>query len=178
MEHLTRADFERFWRQVNVGLAEHCWEFKGFLNKEGYGKFATRANGKSKNVSAHRVAYRSIRGPLTKGLVIRHLCHNPACCNPAHLEEGTHQENMRDMWTAGRGHRNLGETATKAILTADDVKEIVRLHRSGVRRGAIVRRYGVHTSTIKRILEGSNWQHITQPMGIVPRRRGKYPLHP
>ena len=78
MEHLTRADFERFWRQVNVGLAEHCWEFKGFLNKEGYGKFATRANGKSKNVSAHRVAYRSIRGPLTKGLVIRHLCHNPA----------------------------------------------------------------------------------------------------
>ena len=44
---------------------------------------------------AHRVAYEKRYGPIPRGLVIDHLCRNPACCNPDHLEAVTNQENLR-----------------------------------------------------------------------------------
>lgn len=47
---------------------------------------------------AHRVAYQVMVGPVPEGLELDHLCHNPSCINPAHLEPVTHQENMM------RGH--------------------------------------------------------------------------
>jgi hypothetical protein len=34
-------------------------------------------------------------GPVPEGLELDHLCENPPCCNPAHLEPVTHAENNR-----------------------------------------------------------------------------------
>jgi len=34
--------------------------------------------------------------PIEKGKVVRHLCNNRRCCNPDHLDIGTHQDNMDD----------------------------------------------------------------------------------
>jgi hypothetical protein len=44
---------------------------------------------------AHRIAYEAFRGPIAAGLEIDHLCRNPRCCNPVHLEPVTHRENVR-----------------------------------------------------------------------------------
>jgi hypothetical protein len=44
---------------------------------------------------AHRVAYEDIIGPIAPGLVVDHLCRNPACVNPFHLEPVTRQVNAR-----------------------------------------------------------------------------------
>lgn len=175
MEHLSSADVARFWANVNIGLQEHCWNYKGHLNHDGYGKFSIFIDGKQKFLFAHRLAFRCINGPIPPGHVIRHMCHNPACCNPSHLAEGTHLENMRDMWTAGRGNPLRGERAAKAVLTEADVVEIVRLRRTGeLGQKATALRFGVHESTIKRIMDGSNWQHVTEALGIVPTRKRVY----
>ena len=34
---------------------------------------------------AHRIAYRIHKGALSDNQLVRHTCHQPRCCNPAHL---------------------------------------------------------------------------------------------
>ena len=36
-------------------------------------------------------------GEIPKGMVIRHKCDNPNCCNIEHLEIGTQKDNIEDM---------------------------------------------------------------------------------
>lgn len=55
-----------------------------------YGTFT--ANGKARG--AHVQAYIWLRGPVPKKRVLDHLCRNPPCCNPDHLEPVTYRENL------------------------------------------------------------------------------------
>lgn len=43
---------------------------------------------------AHRVAYNLLFGPDPDGLEPDHLCRNPGCVNPSHLEWVDHKENV------------------------------------------------------------------------------------
>lgn len=57
---------------------------------------------------AHRTAYRLFVGPIPAGMEIDHLCFNPPCVNPAHLEPVTPAENKRRAFEhrthCGNGH--------------------------------------------------------------------------
>ena len=75
-----------------------CWLWMGSSNKQGYGVLSV--NGKTK--LAHRVSWRLQNGAFTPGLMLCHTCHTPRCVNPAHLYEGTHEDNMLDMREANR----------------------------------------------------------------------------
>jgi hypothetical protein len=55
-----------------------------------YGGF----NFRGKRYLAHRYAYEQLIGPIPEGLSLDHLCRNPRCVNPAHLEPVTHRENV------------------------------------------------------------------------------------
>lgn len=68
-----------------------CWLWSGFKDENGYGRvwFGT------KGIRTHRLSYELNIGPIPEGLVIDHLCRNRACCNPAHLEPVTNEENVR-----------------------------------------------------------------------------------
>lgn len=61
-----------------------------------------KVEGQEFRVQAHRLAYWLANGPIPEGKLVRHLCHNPSCCNPAHLVVGTNQDNSDDMVKAGR----------------------------------------------------------------------------
>lgn len=65
-----------------------CWEWQGYRIR-GYGTFHY---GGPK--MAHRVAYELLVGPIPEGLQLDHLCRNPPCVNPAHLEPVTPRENV------------------------------------------------------------------------------------
>ena len=73
------------------GVASVCWQWTGAKNDHGYGQL--RLNGRVQY--AHRVFYEDFVGPIPDGLELDHLCRNPDCVNPAHLEPVTHRENMR-----------------------------------------------------------------------------------
>jgi hypothetical protein len=174
MAEYSITEVTKFWSTVNIGLAEQCWEYKLFKNSDGYGVVTFYRNGKPIHRRAHQVSAYLFYGERPSNAVVRHLCNNPACCNPVHLAYGSHQQNMHDMWVAGRGHRCLGETAGKARLTSSDVHEIMRLRRQGLTTRKIAEQFGVHHSTIKRIVGGANWCHITAAYGIRRRKPAKF----
>jgi hypothetical protein len=72
---------------------------------------------------AHRWIYEECFGFMPEGIVVRHLCNNPSCINPEHLNRGTIKDNTHDMIRSGR-------MATK--LSWKDVKEIRQSKGRGV----------------------------------------------
>lgn len=80
-----------------------CWIFHGNdSNHSGHQRWFV--DGKRHLV--HRWMYERMVGPIPDGLVLDHLCRNPPCCNPAHLEPVTERENtLRGMNPHARNAR-------------------------------------------------------------------------
>lgn len=74
-----------------IASASGCWLWQGHLDRHGYGTICIDG----RTSGAHRVAYAAWRGPIPVGLEIDHLCREPRCVNPEHLEPVTRLENMR-----------------------------------------------------------------------------------
>ncbi len=81
---------DRWWLRVRV-REDGCWEWIGARWRLGYGKF----NVGERRVAAHRFGYEMLVGPIPEGLDLDHLCRNPWCVNPDHLEPVTRTENTR-----------------------------------------------------------------------------------
>jgi hypothetical protein len=79
---------ERLWsRVVKTGS---CWLWQGCVGSHGHGQLMY----KTVRYQAHRVAYEEARGTIPEGLVLDHLCRQPRCVRPDHLEPVTNAENV------------------------------------------------------------------------------------
>jgi hypothetical protein len=88
---LTVADLpERLRERVTVTDSD-CWEWQGWRNNANYGYLSVDG----RDQCAHRVSYEALVGGIAEGLELDHLCVNPPCINPVHLEPVTHAENQR-----------------------------------------------------------------------------------
>lgn len=76
-----------------------CWIWNRKIRPDGYG---IKSTGKYTAVRAHRWVYEQEVGLIPEGLELDHLCNNPPCVNPAHLEPVTHRENMLRQWRRRR----------------------------------------------------------------------------
>lgn len=85
-----RPAIDRFWTFVQRSSPESCWEWTGGVDKRGYGQFWSGSAG----VRAYRWLYERERGPIPTGMHLDHLCRNPSCVNPDHLEVVTPRENI------------------------------------------------------------------------------------
>lgn len=84
----TKTPIERFLCFIKV-CQSGCWEWQGTKSNE-YGYFW---NGQ-RNIGAHRFAYEYYVDVVPTGLELDHLCRNPRCVNPDHLEAVTHSKNI------------------------------------------------------------------------------------
>jgi hypothetical protein len=101
---------ERFWEKVNKASGQfwdgtECWQWIGATKPRGYGNFCPH---RTRTMQAHRFAYELLVGPIPAGLELDHLCDNPGCVNPAHLEPKT---------TRANGLRSAGASAVNARKT-------------------------------------------------------------
>ena len=92
----TRAVLDRYVERENG-----CWDYTGGRDRTGYGKVSLRSDdGRRTSCNAHRAFYVALVGPIPSGMQLDHLCRNPSCVNPAHLEPVTNGENARRGWAA------------------------------------------------------------------------------
>lgn len=109
---------ERFWE--NVQKTESCWIWTGLKQSgKGYGKIWIS---KRKCEGAHRLSLIIHGKELPPHCVVMHLCDNPSCVNPDHLQIGSHRDNQIDKVIKGRqakgekqGHSSLAEIEVKAM---------------------------------------------------------------
>jgi hypothetical protein len=75
--------------------ANGCWEWMGAtVGKRGTRRSYGQISVNRRTVLAHRYSYERFVGPIPAGLQLDHLCRNPACVNPAHLEAVTQRTNI------------------------------------------------------------------------------------
>lgn len=67
-----------------------CWKWVGAVQTSGYGYFWNGV----KYQTTHRFMYQYYYGDLDDAFTIDHLCRNPTCCNPLHLEQVSQKVNF------------------------------------------------------------------------------------
>jgi hypothetical protein len=96
---MTPNELIRFETKIERVPFTACWFWSGSTmggDSVGgrYGQFRS-AKPPHRSALAHRISYEHWNGPIPDGLQIHHICHQPLCVNPLHLEAVTQDENLR-----------------------------------------------------------------------------------
>lgn len=145
---------DSFWSSINRPSPHSCWLWQGTVAGGGYGQIRWRGI----KVYVHRLAYELTYGSIPDGLLVRHKCDTPLCCNPSHLEPGTYLENAHDRDSRGRGRDQKGEGNKHAKLSARSVASIRNLYAGGSHtHHELAQMFGVSAGQIGRIVRGEQW---------------------
>nr|DAZ78894.1 MAG TPA: endonuclease [Caudoviricetes sp.] len=133
-----------------------CWEVISHKpDNNGYGQY--------KKKRTHVLMYEKYIGKIPKGMVIRHKCDNPICCNPFHLEIGTQKDNNRDKFDRNRSSSNITkELAIKIAKEYGTAKEISD-------------KFNISKNIVYHIKNGDTWSEYTKDV-LIPVS-GKYKLN-
>ncbi len=135
-----------------------CWEWTGLRSKRGYGRM--RVAGASTD-AAHRYALLTRLGSLDNAETARHRCDNPPCCNPDHLEPGSHLENVCDR--NSRGRTAVGTQTRSGKLTDEDVVLIrLRAECSGESCREIAEDFPINEEAVRRVVVGNTYRHVSE----------------
>lgn len=125
-DDIPQAVKERF--AARTEWRDGCLEWTGKITSTGYG--ALRLNGKQ--WGAHRLSWEMAAGPIPPGLQIDHLCFNPRCVLPEHLEPVTPAVNSQ---RATYHHRGGSDSEYRCGHPRTEENSVKRRHklRSGKR---------------------------------------------
>lgn len=150
---------KRFWEKVAIAHPDVCWPWLASTCRQNYGQVVLPRDGSDQfKAIATRVSYFLHYGIDPGELLVRHKCDNTICCNPHHLELGTHEENMQDKIDRDRNPRGDGHAHAK--LTYVDVRKIRTLltaeEKSLAQIGVL---FGVNKSAIYKIKHKITWKN-------------------
>lgn len=144
----------KVWQRTVPNPITGCWEWTG-KTRAGYGRILRDG----KEVSVYRWALEVELGrPLADGLDVRHLCHVRSCLNPAHLREGTRQQNVNDSREDGR--LPLGSACHNSRFTERQVLFIRWALDIGVPGKELAQALGCSPMAVSRIRTGHTWAHV------------------
>lgn len=120
-----------------------CWEWQRSKNPKGYGNLTIDGE----RWPAHRWYYTQHVGPIPEGMQLDHLCRNPSCVNPDHLEPVTHAQNL---------HRGNSSKMTWELV--DEIRSSVET------TAALARRLRFHYNTVDAVRHHRSWQESERPV--------------
>lgn len=136
---------EKALARLPRGSPDECWPWPFGKTGLGYGQ----ATVDGEILYVHRLMFELDHGHPPAG-VVRHSCDNPPCANPAHLLDGTMQQNTHDML------RNMRMPNCKLDWTkAADIR--VKYASGGISQRGLAAEYGVSQRLILRVLQGKSW---------------------
>ena len=147
-----------------LGDGSLCWIWLRARSKRGYGILELDR----RRLLAHRYAWELDNNEsIQPDLCVMHWCDHPVCVNPDHLYLGTKRDVMskRD----ARGHHGYrthperwssGARTGKTNLTDEDIREIRRLHCTGMRQSELVKKFNASRNCISKICNRISWKHV------------------
>lgn len=146
---------DRFWKKVKKKNPDQCWNWTSYISASGQGQFWI---GK-KVIPAHRYSFLLARGKIPTGKLVYRTCGNKRCVNPGHMATGKHKDLVGLMVEKGR--ISSGARHPRSVFQAKDVRKIRKLYSDkGWKIGDIARDFGVHSSTISKIISRKTWKDI------------------
>ena len=127
---------DSLWEERDLGYKTICHFWLGKKDALGYGRLGSRQ-------LAYRVSWERANGPVPDGLELDHLCRNPSCVRPDHLEPVTHGENLR---------RGKGAKINYAIAN-----EMRVLYAGGMTQIEIASRFNVEKRTVWEVVNNRRW---------------------
>ncbi len=160
-------------RKVGSKFSKGCRFWVGAFTGRGAIRYGILNWGK-KRMLAHRLQYSRRNGSIKKGLVVRHLCHQPRCVEPTHLAVGTHRDNTADSVKDGRlasGDRSgsrlhpesrpRGDKHPFSCATDSRWKRCFSLYLQGrMNSREIAARLGCAQATVNVCLRGETRRHL------------------
>ena len=123
-------------------------ELSGSKSKSGHLYIRFGREGKTELI--HRLVFRTFKGELEQGKVIRHLNDEPSDNRVENLEQGSQKENMSDA---------LKNKRLKTKLTEKDVSEIRKLVKKFTHQ-EVAEMSGVSRQNISEIAKNKVWGHV------------------
>lgn len=148
--HQTDDDVRKQLYYESVENHQGCWIWTKAIHHSGYGI----KQWKGKQWRVHQLSYHLFIGQIEKGLVVRHLCGNRACCNPLHLSSGTHSQNSIDAVVHG---------SYDSYLSEQEVYEIRTKYRTELYQiKDLAEEYDVQDDGILKAIRGDNYSCFTK----------------
>lgn len=153
MSYLSDKDRKRLWDKIDIKGEDECWNWTAAKSIKGYGMFYSCGM----NLRSHRVVILDSIGMKDRNNVIRHMCDNPSCCNPAHLLEGTVADNNHDIMRHGNYSYCRGKLNEKFVSI---IKRTLTKDKSKPMRLELARIFNVSPNTIWNIGANKIWIHV------------------
>jgi len=154
----------RITNKVVIDEVTGCHLWQGCSTNGGYGmlRVGSITDGSRTMKGVHVIVYEHYNGKVPKGMVVKHSCDTPSCCNPDHLSAATQRENVLECMRKGRfrSGASKGEDNGCAKLKENDVKDIRKQSDLGKTRVFLAGIYSVSESTIQKIATRQSWKHI------------------
>jgi hypothetical protein len=142
-------NLEKIKHCCSLDQATGCWNWNRALST-GYAVVTIDAH----SVYVHRLVM-SWMQELPINSEVCHKCDNPRCVNPQHLYVGDRCSNAADMIRSGRSTKGIRHP--RAVLSFDNVIEILWRSHFGERQRSIAKRFGTGQSIISGIVTGKKW---------------------
>ena len=138
---------------------------KGSPDKDGYIRYALRANGKTWNRISHRIVWESFVGPIPLGMQINHKNGVKNDNRLENLEVMTPSQNvLHSFRVLGKKpciNPSPGSRNGRAKLNEASVRDIKKAISDGETVSSLSLKYDVSPATVYFIKDGVTWKHVT-----------------